>query len=88
MMSQREYCVYCGRSIPGHGAHTDDGFVHLGCQGLTNHSYDARPGRMRGLSPDFDAPSLAQQEYIRKTAHCYATLFHKPDKCRRVREKR
>ncbi len=83
-MSDRPLCSICGRMIRSFDAtYTDDGPVHLGCQSLTV-PHDARPGGRRTASPDFQAPSLAQQEYVRQTSFCYATLFHKP-KTRRVR---
>ena len=82
----RECCTYCGRPIQSYGiAYTADGPVHLGCHELTGRPNDTRPGRRRGQTPDFTAPALASQEYIRKTAFCYATLFHNPDRQRQVR---
>ena len=85
-MSAREFCSLCGRGIQPYDAYyTDEGPIHLGCQTLTSGPSSARTRGRDGRSPDYQAPSLAQQEYVRQTSRCYATLFHDPDRRSRTR---
>lgn len=88
-MSQREYCSLCGRGMaPFDVYYTEDGPVHMSCQSLTSGPADVRVRGRDGREPDYRAPSLAQQEYVRKASHWYATLFHAPVKSRAVRPRR